>query len=480
MKKLHALLPMLAVPLSMVLAIAAMLGIQLLAPHLLTAGEYARFSTLWSIGQLLSVALFEWLRISTLRFSHTHGQCVPGYAIPLKRGYTRLAAGAIVLAALLLVLKDAFTLAMAAAACLFFATTKGCFDGQQAFFRAGEMNRNYALSWTASGATGLLLFTLVAHHYGDATLSITALAFSYAVSALVFGRMSHRMAPPPAGAPTEKLAAIFRYGTFISISSVATALFPALVRALALAWGNDADLAGNLLVIDLTQRILLAAGTVINIVILTKAIRLMDSRDVVASTHTQVLGTSLLLLPCIAGFLVVYPQIGELFPPPALKDAFLASAFPATVSAGLIALRIYAIDPLFVISKKTHLAIWGTLVSIATHVVVAWVLQDRWGPTADALLNVPLLVAACAGLVTSATLAQCTVGARLPAGSIALLCGFSAVLYGAASLVHADSALISLVARTAVGSIAYALLMALPGRNLMALLRRTPPPTAQH
>ncbi|AWH51207.1 hypothetical protein C1925_19565 [Stenotrophomonas sp. SAU14A_NAIMI4_5] len=469
---------MLAVPLSMALAIAAMLGIQLLAPHLLTAGEYARFSTLWSVAQLLSVALFEWLRISTLRFSHSDGKHLVAYSTPLKRGYALLGSVTIAAAVLMLLLKHAFPWATLASACLFFAAAKGCFDGQQALFRAGELNRSYALSWTASGAAALLLFTTASHFYGEATLGIAALALAYAASAIAFFRVSHRATPKQAGAPEKTLAEIFRYGAYVSVSSIVTALFPALVRALALAWGNEADLAGSLLMIDLSQRVLLSAGTVINIVILTKAIRLMDRQDASASTRTQVLGTSMLLLPCIAGFLAVYPQIGELFPPPAFKDAFIESALPATIAAGLIALRVYAVDPLFVISKKTHLAIWGTMVSIVVHVVTAWILQDRWGPTADALLNVPLLVSACAGLATSAGLAMRMAGIRFPTGSIALLCGFSIALYCTTSVVQMDNAILNLIARTAMGSITYVLLLVLLGRNLIALLKRAPLPAA--
>ncbi|MEZ5779561.1 MAG: hypothetical protein R3E44_14495 [Paracoccaceae bacterium] len=364
----------LAVSSSMIAASLAGLGLSVSVPLLLPATEYAVFATAWAIGQLIASLSYEWMRYSVLRFG------VGADPIGTRSRRHVLARLYIAVTAILLIGAAAGAViganghgkAMLAAIVLLFAAANGAFDGHQALSRAEFRDADFARGRLLRTVLSLVLSLAAARFMGNAAAVLLGLAVSFPLAVAI----SHRRRPsPPAPATPDAawptLRFLFGFGLFAALGSNLSMLVPALQRMIAVGEFGLAASAGTTLAFDLAQKAVSVTGLAVNVVMMQRAIRVAEfgrAEDQPRQAGRQIAVTYAFVAPATTGFYLIAAPFAQIMVSDGLRAAYLATIGPACLSAGLIAFRLFAVDPLFVVRQRTRA---GTLGPLATAGILA-------------------------------------------------------------------------------------------------------------
>lgn len=367
------------VPISVLLANVANFVTQLLVPQFLPANEYSAFATLWAYGQLVAVVVFEWMRLSVLRFSESVDE---GLAAIRRRTLFLCYSAAVVCLVLLslaaFLLRDVSIYYKWASAVSLYALGQGVFDGRQALARAQFRNGSFSVAWILrSGFTlGFALFFSV--QFSDGPLVLVGLALAYLLVAILFGFKELKSVDFSLDIDFSQVGFLTRYGAFVAISSSIAAALPAVVRSLLLDAFPGGGAGGSMLALDLSQKALAVVGMVVNVVILQKSIKAsefgsLEQKATQMSRHVAM--TAATILPAAVLFFEIQPVLVKWLVPAGYLESYMSSVGLATFGAMLLCFRQFSIDTLFVVIGKSTLSIVGPISAMVVTVVLFYVLR---------------------------------------------------------------------------------------------------------
>lgn len=381
--------------------LASFLGIalNLCLPFLLHAEEYARYSLLLGFAQVTASLLFEWLRISVIRYSQTsdHSADQDRRSV-MAAAYLAISGTLGILAvafALLSTLNAGFSPVALVTA---IAALQGIFDGQQAAARASFSNLAVSsrtmlraiLSPAGAVAGGLLFGT------GEATLIGFALAYPLSSFFSARRQLAEWLATPPKFAA---LPALLRFGVLAAAGTNLSIAIPAALRSVIVGSVGLAEAGGLLLIVDLAQRTFSTIGASINVVTVQNAIRAHVS-DRPERLHDAIRPHLVLLVasgfPFVLCYLTLAPQIlsGSILPE-SYRGGFSTSGLLLMLAIFLMTVRQYSIDSLFVVFGRSLLAPVGAVTTLALLIAAAPAMAVLHPSTDIAMLS--LLTASLAG-----------------------------------------------------------------------------------
>lgn len=393
--------------LSVATLVASVLGVglNLVIPFVLPAAEYARYSLMLGFAQLIASVLFEWVRVNVIRFSNTADLEADANRRAVLTWVYAVTIGVMTLAAVVSLLLVGVSLWFwSSAIVVATAALQGIFDGQQAASRAALDNTSVSLrillrtslAFACSVAAGLMFRT------GDAALLGFALAFP--LTSLI----GVRALPTALGKAHFSLPVFLRMLNFGMLAAAGTNLslaIPAAIRSVVVASVGLAQAGGILLVIDLSQRVFATIGMSVNIVAVQNAIRAIefgDDRQIREKIRQQIMAVACLILPIIIVFAFIQQPLADYIIPTQYHDGFEAGGLAAVIAIGIMAIRQYSLDPLFVVLGKAVAAPVGTATMLVVLLAFELLVPADWlGGSVQATMS-ELIFASIAGLVVTA------------------------------------------------------------------------------
>lgn len=393
--------------LSVATLVASVLGVglNLVIPFVLPAAEYARYSLMLGFAQLIASVLFEWVRVNVIRFSNTADSEADANRRAVLTFVYATTIGLMVTAAVLSLLLVGVSLWFwSAAIVVATAALQGTFDGQQAASRAALDNASVSLrillrtclAFASSVAAGLVFRT------GDAALLGFALAFP--LTSLI-GVRGLPAALAKANFSLPVFWQMIKFGVLAAAGTNLSLAIPAAIRSVVVASVGLAQAGGILLVIDLSQRVFATIGMSINIVAVQNAIRAIefgDDQQIREKIRQQVMVVACLILPIIIVFAFIQQPLADCIIPAQYRAGFEAGGLAAVIAIGIMAIRQYSLDPLFVVLGKAGAAPIGTATMLAVLLAFELLVPADWfGGSVQAKMN-ELIFASVAGVVVTA------------------------------------------------------------------------------
>lgn len=371
----------LLVPFSVLFANVVNFSTQLLVPRYLPAEQYSSFATLWAVGQLVAVIVFEWMRFGVVRFSEGVD---PGLNSRRKCALlVSYSAGCVVLCLIATSAGLFFEgeLRTAIVVVAIYAVCQGVFDGRQALARAQFRNLSFAVGWILRSVLTLTLCIGAAIWFESGSAVLVALSIAYLVVSAYFLKEVDFLTLSKKGVLYEDFRFLAKYGAFVAVSSSLSAALPPLVRALLIDFGDKAEVAGTILALDLSQKALVVIGMLVNVMVLQRSIKIMESGDPFEKAdqmRLHVLIATAALVPFGVLFYALQPILVVFLVPQEYKVGYLTSIGLATSCALLLCLRQFSIDSLFVVVGKSSRSMIAPIVAVTSTFCGAFFL-NRYG-----------------------------------------------------------------------------------------------------
>jgi len=426
--------------LSLVLANLANLGIQFVIPRLLVPEEYTRFAMMWASGQLVAALLFEWLRIGVVRYSAKDPSDTRRLPDALGALYAAILGVASVLAVVLLAAGNAGGAMFMAGLILFYACAQGAFDGQQANLRARFLNVRFSVTWMARSILSFALTLAAASTFADGRFALAALASSFLVVSLFAGLSPRSLRWP------ERSSVVFllKFGLFAAAAGIISFALPLAARYAMVHYAGGTDSAGAVLAIDVAQKVLMALGTAVNLLLLQPVISRVNLDPAGGPRHMANHLVNVVALFSAAMVVLLYANsvLVSYFVPPAFLQAYSDVSSLAVVSIVLVCLKSYGLDALFAIGGKT---VYSVLTSGLALLLVLLGCGGLYVTRALGLTSILyiLLFALICGLALATRFAVSTLSLRVPWGQLARILLITAAAMAASILLaaHGDPAI---------------------------------------
>ncbi|WP_295573661.1 hypothetical protein [Stenotrophomonas maltophilia] len=396
---------------SLVLANLASLGIQFVIPRLLVPEEYTRFAMMWASGQLAAAVLFEWLRIGVVRYSASDSRDPRKLPETLGALYVGILGVAVVLAVLLLATGDAGGAVFTAGFILFYACAQGAFDGQQASLRADFRNVRFSITWMARSILSFILTLAAASCFSDGRFALAGLIVSFLVASVFAGSRPRSLRWP------ARASVIFlvKFGLFAAAAGMISFALPLAARYAMVHYAGGAESAGALLAVDIAQKILMALGTAINLVLLQPVIGRVNLDPVEGRGHMAGHLVNVVALFSAAMVVLLYANrvMVTYFVPTAFLDSYSKVSLLAVISVVLVCLKSYGLDALFAIGAKT---VYSVVTSALALILFALGCVGLYATQCLSLVSIliALVLALAAGVVLAAWLVASTLSMQLP------------------------------------------------------------------
>jgi len=396
---------------SLVLANLASLGIQFVIPRLLVPEEYTRFAMMWASGQLAAAVLFEWLRIGVVRYSTSDSRDPRQLPEALGALYLGVLGVAVVLAVLLLVTGDAGGAIFTAGFILFYACAQGAFDGQQASLRARFRNVRFSITWMARSILSFILTLAAASTFSDGRFALAGLIISFLVASLFAGSCPRSLRWPA----RSSVIFLMKFGLFAAAAGMISFALPLAARYAMVHYAGGAESAGALLAVDIAQKILMALGTAINLVLLQPVIGRVNLDPGEGRRHMAGHLVNVVALFSAAMVMLLYANrvLVTYFVPPAFLDSYSKVSLLAVISVALVCLKSYGLDALFAIGGKTVYSVATSALALVLFVLGCVGLYATQSIGLVSIL-IALLLALTAGVILAAWLAASKLSMKLP------------------------------------------------------------------
>jgi hypothetical protein len=422
--------------LSLVLANLANLGIQFVIPRLLVPEEYTRFAMMWASGQLVAALLFEWLRIGVVRYSVNDAGDPRRLPETLAALYAALLVGASVLAVILLATGRTGSAMFMAGLILFYACAQGAFDGQQANLRARFLNVRFSVTWMVRSVLSFSLTLVVASAFSDGRFALAALSASFLIVSL-FAGLSPRSLRWPA---RSSVVFLMKFGLFAAAAGIISFALPLVARYAMVHYAGGTDSAGAVLAVDIAQKILMALGTAVNLLLLQPVISRVNRDPEEGSRYMESHLINVVALFSAAMVVLLYANsvMVTYFVPPAFLESYSKVSLLAVISIVLVCLKSYGLDALFAIGGKTVYSVVTSGVALLLVLLGCGGLYVTHSIGLSSTLVV-LVLALVAGLVLATYFAASVLSLRLPWGKLsrillvtaaAMVASFLLAVYG--------------------------------------------------
>ncbi|KMO36636.1 teichoic acid transporter [Methylobacterium tarhaniae] len=362
------------------------LALGLLIAQILGPADFGRFALGTAGAVVLTIMLFEWLRLSATRFySARVRDTEPWIRAMLDRAYAATALGLAGAAVLLLaghpLVGEPALLAAAAAGA---AVGIGLFDYQAALARARFVGGLYLRLVLIKNGLALVLMVGTAWATADAAAVMLAGGLSQLFAALLIRRA---LADPPiphgADRRRDALRLFMAYGLPVVAANVIYQLMPFANRWAIAAAAGFAEAGYFSLAADIGARLFSTLGAALDLLLFQIAV-------LAAETHGREAGEAqvarngavvlALLLPSAAGFWAVAPALDAIAVPAAYRGHFVD--YTLLLIPGLVALALmnFALNPVFQIRRRTLPLIAAGGVGALVNLVAALALARPFGP----------------------------------------------------------------------------------------------------
>jgi O-antigen/teichoic acid export membrane protein len=362
------------------------LGVLLSA--ILGPAEFGRYATVALAGLTLSGAVFDWLRLSTIRFAGDKQQqtsfAASLEAMNLGITLTLFAAAGIAyalrldfgLGPLLVFLTPLYTVAISR------------IDYSAAQFRARDLSRPFALIFALRQLFCFVAAAGVAWLRRDAATTVAALAVANLAAAIALGPALRVPGATLMAARAEDVRRFFFYAKPLVASFVIYALISLINRQVALSRLGAAETGEFALAFDLSQRLFQALYALPEIFLFQYALR-RDREQGRAAAEAQIALNAVLslaaFLPVAAGYFALGPTFERLIVPAAYRGDF--ARLSLALAPGLLCYGgiVIAVHPVFQLAQRTWPVTAAAALALATD--AALLLFGDFGSSVEGLAH---------------------------------------------------------------------------------------------
>jgi O-antigen/teichoic acid export membrane protein len=384
-------------------------AVGLLVAKFLGPEEFGRFALAMAIASFANAALFDWIRLAATRF----------YAERTRREAPQVRATLDAAFALMTALATGVTLAVILSGVQFQLTPQliglsiaaavaaALFDYHTALLRARFLDRAYARLILTKNVLALVLAVGGAFWFGSAACAVIGMCASVACA---LGGSSRDLADPSA---TPRLASrglmldLARYGVPIVAALVLYQLIPLANRAFTTSHFGFAETGQFSLAFDIGYRLVGAIGSTLDVLLFQIAVKIDEThgperaREQIANNMSVVF--AVVLATCVGCWLVL-PSFEALIVPAAFRGPF--ALYLGLLLPGLCAVALvqYAINPMFLITKRTFPLIAAAGIACIVDVALLAVLPHGTDASSFAVAqSAAYIVGAIALLLIAAT-----------------------------------------------------------------------------
>jgi O-antigen/teichoic acid export membrane protein len=425
-------------PISVLLANASGLIVQLLLPRFLAPSGYSEFALTWAWGQFLVALFFEWMRYGVLRFA---GDASLGAIRREALGGWYLFTSYLLILVVLVLFGlwgggyGAFSLVLAV--CVMYALSQGAFDGCQTLSRALGNDGKYSSAGVVRSILTMPFVLFSAWIWNDGLAAVIGLCLAYVATLLFFYGKEWRAIRWVPNFRTGETKFLLSYGSVIALSASVSLFLFAVVKAVTVDALSATGAAGVLFAVDLSQKSIAIVGMAVNVVVSQRAIRFMHSGadgDKQRGISEQISVTAAFVLPAGVGFFAIQPQLIPLLVPSDYTIAYRDTITLGVVCGTLYAFRAFAVDALFVIAGRSRFAIVGPGSTILVF-LVGVALTKMLGMLSANLIVGSLVLGLLVGIFLSIYVANREIEIRWPYRDLVVSSIGSVLVLGAASFV---------------------------------------------
>jgi O-antigen/teichoic acid export membrane protein len=322
---------------------------------ILGPAEYGRFATITLAATTLGMALFDWLRLSAIRFSGDPSR--PGISASLDGGYLAMI-GVAVLGMLACMGAGwnfgAGPLLLALAPFLSIANARCDFCAAQ--FRARDQGRAFAVLYFLRHALTFTFVIAVAMKTQSVAAVIGALAAATLGPVILLGAQMRTRGAHLREADRRTLAGFVAYAKPIVVSTVLYQLIGLINRQTAIDHFGLAQAGKLALATDLGFRLFLAVNAIPES-LLFREVLARDRVEGRAAAERQ-LGVNgamvlALMIPLAIGYFAMMPTFQALVVPPAFRGDFIALSLRLTPGFLAFCILYSVLNPVFQLAQKT-------------------------------------------------------------------------------------------------------------------------------
>ncbi len=431
-------------------------AIGLLVAKFLGPEEFGRFALALAIGVVLQTAVFDWIRLSSIRFYSARSRAErPELRATLDLTFGAIAAAVAVAAVGLMLSGVSFSLSstlLGLAAALSIAN--GLFDYQTALVRARFDDHLYGRMILSKNLLALVVTAGGAYLFASAQTALIGVCISMAGSVLAARRDLHDPGAETRNARRAIAAECLRYSLPIIAANVLYNLIPLANRALVARWEGFSETGQFSLSFDLGTRVIAAIGTALDVLLFQIAVR-ADEKHGADEGQEQVARNMGLVFavmaPTCAGVWLTLPSLEALVVPMEYRGPF--EYYFSLLLAGFFAFGMinFAVNPVFQITKRTLPLIAAA--GIACIADAALIVALPRNATSLAIAQSGSLLCGLAALMVFAGLS----GARWPRGRDPALAAIAAgvMVAALAPLRRHDPGVVTLLTQAAAGVAIY-------------------------
>lgn len=442
-------------PLALLLAnFLNMVGIVVL-PKIIDPSQFALFSLASSIGLFLIAILYEWNRITIMRYSVAVD---PDETIRRRSALLR----ANIVTSIILLISGVISYyvsekryALVFSMASFFAVSQAMFEARQAFFRADFLDKRYAASLVSRALLGFCLLCLVGYIWNNALLVMCAWAASFAAILILTPSRLGVSALQPTDWKTFKF--LLKFGGGVAISAIASTLLSPLVRLIASEVISLSDSGKLMLAMDISQKIIGVIGVGISVLTLQATFRAHEfgEHDVVRQrVEMQSIVVFSTILPAVVGFVAIEKHFTSIFVPEVYRDVFLPNIALCMASAGLIGFRTFALDSIFIVIGRPYVGLVGPVITAVFTIISAFALISLEGASATSFSKA-LCLGGVAGLVASFIVARRLCKFRLDLPNLLRATIAAIAMFTLIQFVRFENTIVDMAASIAAGAIVY-------------------------
>lgn len=384
-------------------------AIGLLVAKFLGPEEYGRFALAYATAIFVQTGFFDWIRLGATRFySERIRYEEPALRATLDFGFAIITAGLAVGICLLLFTGIRFTLSYGLIAlALSVAVANGLFDYHTALVRACFDDRLFARLALVKNGVAFTLMGGGAFLFGSAKMTLIGTIISLGGSVVTARAALRDPASKPYLARLPIARSLMAYSLPIVGANLLYLAIPLANRSILAILDGFSETGQFSLAYDFGTKAVQAIGSALDIVLFQIAVATHELHGSVQARHQIARNMTIVIamvLPACTGLWLTLPSIEELVVPEAFRGPF--DVLLPLMMAGLFCMAMiqFAINPIFLIQKKTLPLIAAALVACAADPILLLVLRQDDGASSLAIAQTGAMLAALIVLIGFASL----------------------------------------------------------------------------
>ena len=384
-------------------------AIGLLVAKFLGPEEYGRFALAYATAIFVQTGFFDWIRLGATRFySERIRYEEPALRATLDFGFAIITAGLAVGMCLLLFTGIRFTLSYGLIAlALSVAVANGLFDYHTALVRACFDDRLFARLALVKNGVAFTLMGGGAFLFGSAKMTLIGTIISLGGSVVTARAALRDPASKPYLARLPIARSLMAYSLPIVGANLLYLAIPLANRSILAILDGFSETGQFSLAYDFGTKAVQAIGSALDIVLFQIAVATHELHGSVQARHQIARNMTIVIamvLPACTGLWLTLPSIEELVVPEAFRGPF--DVLLPLMMAGLFCMAMiqFAINPIFLIQKKTLPLIAAALVACAADPILLLVLRQDDGASSLAIAQTGAMLAALIVLIGFASL----------------------------------------------------------------------------